>query len=192
MIYGYCRVSTNKQEDNTSLEKQEEEILAEYPTAQIIKEVYSGAKERPLFTELIKRVKMGDKLVVTKLDRFCRTTKEGLEYLDELRQRGVAVHILNMGVIDNTPIGKMLTTCLLAFAEFEREQIIERCQGGKARKKEIDPNFKDGRPVEKVDMKKFNDLQERVRNKEITNTKAIELMGISRSKYYKLVATGQR
>lgn len=94
---------------------------------------------------LIKTLSKGDILIVTKLDRFCRTTKEGLQYIDELLDKGVKIHILNMGLIENTPMGKMIVTNLLAFAEFERAMIIERTQSGKAIAKSKE-NFKEGRP----------------------------------------------
>ena len=59
--------------------------------------------------------------------------------------RGVAVHILNMGLIDDTPTGKLIMHVLLAFAEFERDMIVERTQAGKAVAK-TKAGFKEGRP----------------------------------------------
>lgn len=94
---------------------------------------------------MIDNLKNGDVLVVTKLDRFCRSTKEGLDIIDQLMNSGVKVHILNMGLIENTPIGKLIITNLLAFAEFERNMIVERTQLGKEIAKKKD-GFKEGRP----------------------------------------------
>lgn len=146
MVYGYARVSTRKQaRDGNSLKEQEKKILEIYPQAKIIKEAYSGAKERRIFDKLINTVEKGDTVIVTKLDRFCRTTKEGLEYIDALRDKGVRIHILNMGIIENNPIGNMIITNLLAFAEFERAMIIERTQAGKEMARD-NPNFVEGRP----------------------------------------------
>lgn len=145
MNYGYVRVSTRGQMDGNSVEDQTLVITKEYPDAEIIVESCSGAKERPLFTKLVARCKEGDKLIVTKLDRFCRTTKDGLEYIDTLKSKGVKVHILNMGLIEDTPMGDLIITCLLAFAQFEREQIIERTRAGKAIAKK-NPDFREGRP----------------------------------------------
>ena len=105
----------------------------------------SGAKERPVFNEVLSILEKDDILVVTKLDRFCRTTKEGLQYIDILLETGIKIHILNMGLIENTPIGKLIVTNLLAFAEFERAMIIERTQSGKAIAKTKE-GFKEGRP----------------------------------------------
>lgn len=126
MIYGYVRISTTKQEKGNSKENQSNAILARYPEATIIEETYSGAKERPKFLKLLTECKNGDTIAVTKLDRFCRSTKEGLEYIDFLKSKSVNVHILNMGLIEDTPMGRLIVTNLRAFAEFERALIKER------------------------------------------------------------------
>ena len=144
MFIGYCRVSTKGQLDGNSIEEQTLSIRERYPTAEIVVESYSGAKERPIFNELLERLAFGDTLIVTKLDRFCRTTKEGLQYIDLLLNKGVKIHILNMGLIESSPMGRLIVTNLLAFAEFERAMIIERTQSGKAIAKQRD-NFREGR-----------------------------------------------
>ncbi len=144
-IIGYCRVSTKGQVDGNSLEEQSTKILERYSNAEIIEESYSGAKERPVFNKVLEELNYGDTLVVTKLDRFCRTTKEGLQYIDLLMDKGIKIHILNMGLIEDTPMGRLIVTNLLAFAEFERAMIIERTQSGKAIAKTKD-GFKEGRP----------------------------------------------
>lgn len=150
MNYGYVRVSTKGQLDGNSVEDQTKLILNDYPDAEIIVEQYSGAKDRDVFNALMEKCEKGDKLIVTKLDRLCRTTKEGLNYIDILRNKGVKIHILNMGLIEDTPMGKLIVTNLLAFAEFERAMIIERTQAGKAIARTKD-GFKEGRPRQYTD-----------------------------------------
>ena len=145
MKYGYCRVSTKGQLEGNSIEEQTNKIKECYSDAEIITESLSGAKDRPVFNDLLDRLQPNDIMVVTKLDRFCRTTKEGLQYIDKLMNKGVKIHILNMGLIDNTPMGRLIVTNLLAFAEFERAMIIERTQSGKAIAKQKE-GFKEGRP----------------------------------------------
>lgn len=145
MKYGYCRVSTRGQLEGNSIEEQTEKIKEYYSDAEIVIESYSGAKSRPIFNELLEKLSKGDLLIVTKLDRFCRTTKEGLQFIDKLSEKGVKVHILNMGLIEDTAMGRLIVTNLLAFAEFERAMIIERTQSGKAIAKQKD-DFKEGRP----------------------------------------------
>lgn len=136
MIYGYARVSTVKQMKNgNSLEEQERE-LREAGAQKIISDSFTGTKmERPNLTDLLEELREGDKLIVTKLDRFARTAVEGYNTVKGLTDRGISVQIVNMGTImsnDKSPINKLTLQILLAFAEFERDMIVERTQGGKA------------------------------------------------------------
>ena len=153
MIYGYARVSTAMQgRDGNSLEDQVN-ALQSYGCQEIITEAYSGkTMARPQFTSLLERLQPNDMLVITKLDRFARTAIEGVQTIQELFDRGIKVHILNMGLIEDTNIGRLILTVLLAFSEYERSMIVERCASGKAIAKQ-DPNFKEGRP------KKYSPLQ---------------------------------
>lgn len=146
MIYGYARVSTTGQSrDGNSLEEQTA-ALNNYGCQEIVTEAFSGkTMERPQFTNLLEQLQQGDTLVVCKLDRFARTAIEGVQTVRELFERGIRVHILNMGLIENTLTGNLILTVMLAFAEYERGMIVERTQTGKAIAKQ-NPNFKDGRP----------------------------------------------
>ena len=146
MIYGYARVSTATQgRDGNSLEEQVA-ALEKYGCQEIITEAFSGkTMERPKFNSLFRSLQRDDTLVVCKLDRFARTAIEGVHTVRELFDRGVKVHILNMGLIENTLTGNLILTVMLAFAEYERGMIVERTQVGKALAKQ-NPNFRDGRP----------------------------------------------
>ena len=153
MIYGYARVSTVKQSKNGNSLDEQRELLTAAGAQEIVTDSYTGTKmERPAFTELLNRLQEGDKLIVTKLDRFARTAVEGGVIVKELHERGVTIHILNMGIADNTPMGRLMVTMLLAFAEFERDMIVERTQAGKAIAREKGIRV-DGRP------KKFTPAQ---------------------------------
>jgi len=180
-IIGYCRVSTKGQLDGNSIEEQSKKILDRYSNAEIIEESYSGAKERPIFNKVLDSLNIGDTLVVTKLDRFCRTTKEGLEYIDNLMNKGVKIHILNMGLIEDTPMGRLIVTNLLAFAEFERAMIIERTQSGKAIAKTKE-GFKEGRPKSYTKKQLDNALSMlSVNGGKSSYNEVAELLGISKS-----------
>lgn len=145
-IYGYARVSTKGQLDGNSIEEQIGKITEKYGNVKVYEESYSAkSTDRPVFNEVLEEVQQGDTLVVTKLDRFCRNVKEGLETIDMLMDKGVNIHILNMGLIEDTPMGRLIVTNLLAFAEFERSMIVERTQEGKAIAKTKE-GFKEGRP----------------------------------------------
>jgi len=153
MKYGYARVSTDgQQRKGTSLEEQSKE-LREAGAEKIIVDHYTGTKvnDRPEFGKLLKELKEGDTLLITKLDRFARTVIEGSQVVRELVDRGVAIRILNMGLqLDNTPAGKLMVTMFLGFAEFERDMIVERTQSGRAaRRREAEAKgevFQDFRP----------------------------------------------
>lgn len=133
MIYGYARVSTVGQSINGSSLEEQVAALTEYGCNQIITEAYTGKTvDRPQFTALLSKLQSGDTLVVTKLDRFARSTVEGVQTVRELFTRDVKVHILNIGLIENTLSGNLILTVFLAFAEFERGMILERTQNGKA------------------------------------------------------------
>lgn len=133
MVYGYARVSTAKQAKNGNGLKEQEDALKAAGAQVIVSDKYTGTKmERPELTKLLKELQAGDKLIVTKLDRFARTAAEGGTLVKELQERGVTFHILNMGVADDTPMGRLMTTMLLAFAEFERNMIVERTRAGRA------------------------------------------------------------
>ena len=153
MIYGYARVSTLTQSrDGNSLEDQIN-ALKEYGCQEIVTEAFSGkTMDRPEFQKLISQLREGDTFVVTKLDRFARTTIEGVQTIQDLFNRGIKVHILNMGLVEDTNIGHLILTIMLAFAEYERSMIVERCTSGKAIAKQ-DPSFKEGRP------KKYTKIQ---------------------------------
>lgn len=145
-IYGYCRVSTkNQARDGTSLEAQEKAVKDAGATI-IYMDAFTGTKtERPEFKKLLSELKSGDTLIVTKLDRVARNAAEGIQLVDQLLEQGIKVHILNMGLLDQTPTGKLIRNIFLAFAEFERDMIVERTQEGKRIAKER-PDFREGRP----------------------------------------------
>ena len=133
-LYGYARVSTKQQElaDN-GIEVQVHDLLETgVPENNIYKDVATGATlDRPAFEELRSVLKSGDILVVTKLDKIARSASQGIQIIDDFLTRGISVDILNMGKLNNTPSGKLIRTVMLAFAEFEKDMIIERTQAGK-------------------------------------------------------------
>ncbi|KQC91064.1 recombinase family protein (plasmid) [Clostridium perfringens] len=182
MIIGYCRVSSKGQIDNNSLEQQEREIIEKYNNVEIYKEQYTGTTmDRPVLNEVLDKLNKGDTLVVSKLDRLARTTKEGITIIEMLFNKGVAVHVLNVGLLENTIMGRFFLTTLLAVAEMERNMIIERTRSGKeiARTKE---GYKEGRPKKYSKRQIDNALSMLTVNGGIYSYKEVEeLVGISKS-----------
>ena len=180
MIYGYARVSTKGQaKDGNSLEAQEQEILKKYENAIIYKEAYTGTTtDRPIFNDVIDKLKENDMLVVAKLDRLARNTVEGIEIVKKIFKKKASVHVLNVGLLEDTPMGQFFLTTLLAVAELERNQIIERTQTGKAIAKQNNPNFTEGRP--KTDEKLIKLVVELSKNRH-TIKEIVEITKLSRS-----------
>jgi DNA invertase Pin-like site-specific DNA recombinase len=146
MYIGYIRVSTWKQLEGNGLEAQEQEILSKYPGIVIYKEQHTGkTTDRPVLQKVMGEIKKGDTLIVTKLDRLARNTVEGIQIVEDLFKKGVSVHVLNLGLLENTSMGKFFLTTLLAVAEMERNTIMERTSAGKeiARQK---ADYREGRP----------------------------------------------
>lgn len=181
MIYGYARVSTWGQDLETQLS-----ALKINGCTKIYKDKFTGTKmERKEFQKLLEIVNTHDTIIITKLDRFARTTVQGLQVIQDLFNRGVRVHILNMGMIENTATGKLILTQMLAFAEFERDMIVERTQEGKAMAK-LNPNFKEGRP-NKFTKKQINHALSLLATN--TTKEVSKLTGISEATLYRKKAT---
>lgn len=183
MIYGYARVSTKGQDRyGNSLEAQEK-LLREAGAEKILCESFTGTKKnRPQLDKLMSMVCAGDMVVMTKLDRMARSTRDGLDIIDEFLSKGVEINILNMGKFDNSPSGKLMRTIFLAFAEFERDMIVARTAEGKAICREHDPEWKEGRKSKDTpDFEKFLKMQ---KDGEMTVAKCCEELGISRSTWY--------
>ncbi|MFT9817790.1 recombinase family protein [Lysinibacillus sp. NPDC056185] len=177
--YGYARVSTVAQD----LESQIQSLESEGCT-QIYKEKFTGTKtDRPIFNEVMESLTEGDTLVVTKLDRLARNTKEGIEVIEALFERGVRVHVLNVGLLENTTMGRFFLTTLLAVAEMERNLIIERTQEGKAIAKQRD-DFREGRP-KKFDKKRLDTAMQLLESnsyKEVEAKTGISVATLAREK----------
>ena len=141
--------------------------------------------ERPKFTRLIEKLQSGDTLVVCKLDRFARTATDGVDLIKELLGRGISVHVLNMGLVEDTPTGRLVLTIMMAFAEYERDMIIERLNDGKAEAKAKNPDYREGRKY--LEVPELDSYKSRVANGDMTVAVACKQLGISRSKWYKEV-----
>lgn len=146
MNYGYARVSTAGQaKDGNSLEAQEK-VLRENGAEVIYSDAFTGTKEhRPQLDKLLAELKEGDKLIVAKMDRMSRSVVQGIQLVNGLLDRGVIVHVLNIGLMDNTPTGKLIRNIMFAFAEFERDMIVQRTTEGKEIAKEQNANYREGR-----------------------------------------------
>ncbi|PEJ37512.1 resolvase [Peribacillus butanolivorans] len=189
MRYGYGRVSSIGQNLTAQINQ-----LKDHGCEVIYKEKVSGRKKdnREEFKKLLETVEEGDTVVVTKLDRFARSTKDALSTIELLNQKNVSLVVLNMGgdkVDTSTAIGKLMITVLSGIAEFEADMIKERQLEGIELAKQR--GVYKGRPSKYTDKHKglhhalelFNN---RVTNK-LTVNEISEITKISRATLYRAV-----
>jgi len=150
--YAYLRVSTTDQTTEQQLRQIND---AGYNVEKHFAYVELGvsgkvpALQRVEFSKLNERLNEGDSVVVAKLDRLGRDTLDVITTIEALTQRGVAVVVLGLGVLDNSPQSKLTLTMLAAISQFERELISERTKAKLAQLKA--DGVKLGRPVKSDD-----------------------------------------
>lgn len=136
-VFGYGRVSTKEQ--TTENQRREIETAGYSVTYWFADEGVSGkvsAALRPQFARMLKQIRDGEVLVVTKLDRLGRDAQDVGATIKALAARGIEVIVLQLGKLDLTSTaGKLMLTMLAAVAEMERDLLVERTQSGLARAK---------------------------------------------------------
>ena len=139
--FGYARVSTRDQD----LAAQNAELMAA-GCAKVFREKASGARtDRPELAKVIRRLEPGDVLMVVRLDRLARSTRDLLNVLDEIGMRGAGFRSLKDVWADTTtPHGKLMLTVLGGLAEFERALIAARTGEGRRQAQKRGVRF--GRP----------------------------------------------
>ena len=184
MIYGYARVSTAGQvSGGNGLEAQINQLRdagAEY----IYTDTFTGTTmERPEFTKLRHILKSGDTLIIAKLDRLGRSVSQASAIISELIEEGITINVLNVGVLSNDSVNKLIQNILLAFAQFERDMIVQRTQEGKAIAKQ-NPNYREGRPRKytRVQMDHAMELLETHSYTQVANMTGIGRATLSREK----------
>ncbi|WP_163071126.1 recombinase family protein [Priestia flexa] len=124
--YGYARVSTADQNLEVQLE-----ALRQAGAEEIFRDKATGKNtNRQGLKALLSNLQAGDTLIVSKLDRLARSLKDGIQLVDELTEKGIKLHVLNLGHFDDTATSKLLRNLLLSVAEWEREMILERQKEG--------------------------------------------------------------
>lgn len=176
-IFAYCRVSTTEQTT-------ENQVLAirkagfDVPDNRVVSEQVSGSKAAMLrngFKMLVEhKLEAGDQLVVLKLDRLGRGAIDVLSTLEMLTAKGIKVVSLDLPTLDLTSAeGRLMLGVFSAFAQFEKDRLIERTQEGLARAKAA--GVKLGRPPA---MKTYRSVQT-AKAKGLSQTKVAEEIGVS-------------
>jgi DNA invertase Pin-like site-specific DNA recombinase len=126
VLIGYARVSTRDQKPHLQID-----ALREAGCERIFDETASGARrDRPELAAALDFMRGGDSLVVWKLDRLARSTRQLLETVEALERRGIGLRILTQNMDTTSAGGRLIFTVFSAIAEFEREIIRERTRAG--------------------------------------------------------------
>ena len=125
-LVGYARVSTRDQTVALQLD-----ALHGAGCVRVFEETASGAqRDRPQLAAALDYMRAGDTLVVWKLDRLARSTRQLIETVEELARRGIGFRCLTQDLDTTTAGGRLVFTIFSAIAEFEREIIQERTRAG--------------------------------------------------------------
>ena len=161
---GYGRVSTA---DQTA--RSQEDALNAAQVDRLFVDTFTGTKmSRPELDRAVDQLRNGDVLVITRLDRLGRSTKDLLTIVSTLEEKGVQLEVLEQSIDTSSAEGKLFFTMVAAFAEFEREIMRARTKDGlaaarargrlggrkpklsKAQNLEIIRLYGEGRPVQKI------------------------------------------
>ena len=188
--YGYARVSSKEQAENSSLESQKTELIKlGVPEENIYLEVGSATdviQNRPIFFKLIHQIlKEGDLLAVTKLDRCSRNTLSFLQLKNQLAEKGVAFWVLDLPheYLENSPSCQLISTALAAIAEFETARRLERQRQGIEAAKQKN-KYKGRKSVVTQDLIK---TVEKYKNLGVSVTEIARITGRCRSTIYKVL-----
>jgi len=181
MKVGYIRVSTVEQ--NTA---RQEVLLEELGVSRVYIDKMSGkSADRPKLKEMLEFVREGDMVVVESISRFARNTRDLLELVDMLTEKGVEFISKKENIDTTTPAGKFMLTVFAAVAELERGYILDRQREGIAIAKS-EGKYK-GRPPKKIDEDLWNELYARWKNGEITAVEFMKKVGLRKSAFYERV-----
>ncbi|MBP1547071.1 MAG: recombinase family protein [Oscillospiraceae bacterium] len=181
MKVGYIRVSTVEQ--NTA---RQEVLLEELGVSKVYIDKMSGkSADRPKLKEMLEFVREGDMVVVESISRFARNTRDLLELVDMLTEKGVEFISKKENIDTTTPAGKFMLTVFAAVAELERGYILDRQREGIAIAKS-EGKYK-GRPPKKIDEDLWNELYARWKNGEITAVEFMRKVGLRKSAFYERV-----
>lgn len=186
MLIGYARTSTLDQD--AGLEAQVRDLEA-YGCEELFTEQVSSIGDRTKLDAALNKLRAGDKLVVTKLDRLARSTKHLGDLLDLLDSKQAGLVILSMGgqqMDTSTATGKLMLNVMSAVAQFEREMMLERQRIGIAKAK-AEGKFKGRKPTAR---EKLPAIQKLIASG-MTKDEVAKALGIHRSSIYRLLGEAQ-
>lgn len=188
MNIAYVRVSTVEQN-----EARQKEALEKHDIEKWFEEKVSAKDtNRPKLQEMLEFARQGDTIYIHDFSRLARSTKDLLDIVEILqgdgtdKNKGKGIHLVSLkeNIDTSTPTGKLMLTMIGAINEFERANLLERQREGIAIAK--DKGAYKGR--KKIELPSgFEEVYKQYKNRELTGTKAMEMLGLKRNTFYKLV-----
>jgi DNA invertase Pin-like site-specific DNA recombinase len=127
-VIGYARVSTTEQNSTSQVD-----AIRQQGASKVFIDTYTGTKmSRPEFDKALDYLREGDLLVVTRLDRLGRSTKDLLSIAEQLKARGIGLKVVEQNIDTSSAEGRLFFTIVSAFAEFEHSLIVSRTKDGLA------------------------------------------------------------
>ena len=180
MKVGYVRVSTEEQ--NTA---RQDVLMEKLGVERVFTDKASGKSRvaRPELEKMMGFVREGDVVIVESISRFARSTKDLLNLIEELSEKGVHFISQKENFDTTTPQGKFTLTMFAALAELERETTAQRRDEGIAAAKAAG-KYKGRKPIE-IDEKELAEIHGKWYKNEITTAHAIKRLGVSRNTFYR-------
>ena len=181
MKIGYIRVSSVEQ--NTL---RQEVLMQELGVEQIFIDKCSGKNtDRTQLKTMLEFVRQGDAVIVSEIARFARNTKDLLDLIEKLTEKGVSFISKKEAIDTTTPTGKFMLTVFGAVAELERSYILSRQKEGiEAMKRDASKWATYGRPKAKLP-DNFLEINQKIVSGELRPTDAIKMLGMKKSTFYK-------
>ena len=186
MRVAYIRVSTQEQNEARQIEG-----LKKYDIEKTFIEKVSGKNitDRPELQSLLDFVREGDTVYIHDFSRLARSTKDLLEIVERLTDKGVHLVSNKENVDTSTPTGKLMLTMIGAIAEFERQNLLDRQAEGIAIAK-AEGKYK-GRKAVEIEDSTFTEQYTRYMNREITKTELAKILKVSRPTLDKMIKEKQ-
>lgn len=180
---GYARVSSEEQ--NTARQLDSFEHYSEKIKKVFIDKMSGKDTKRPELQAMLNYVREGDVVVVSDFSRLARSTRDMLQIVQELSEKGVGLISLKESVDTETPQGRFMLTIFAALAELERETILQRQREGIAIAKQ-QGKYKGRKPLP-FNEDKFRSECQKWRNGEQSAVATMKKLDIKRNRFYQIV-----